>query len=325
MRNRCLDMPKVMQSKVSINPTVSVIIPTHNRADLLRRAIKSVLAQTFKDFEIIVVDDASKDNTEEVVKGFQDARIRYIRHAVNKGGSAARNTGIKAAIGEFIGLLDDDDEWLPEKLAKQLTKFQTSLNPSIGIVYSGFYYVLSRNGEILKEIIPLLRGKVNVNLLEACILGSATPLVKKVCFLQAGLFDEKLPSCQDWDMWLRISKKYEFDFISEALAKAYVHGVQISSDLKKKIVAREIILGKYQDEFVSHPHILGKHYERLGILSCLAGFQDKGNDYFKKSIKVKPKQVKSYIHLCLNFIPKAHMTLLTKFSVLNLNGIRFFY
>src|SRR5262245_46961170 len=101
-------------------PKVSVIIPTHNRADFLRDAIFSVLNQTFQDFEIIVVDDASTDNTSEVIGAFNDERIRYLRHDTNKGGSAARNTGILNSQCDYIAFLDDDDQWLPEKLAKQV-------------------------------------------------------------------------------------------------------------------------------------------------------------------------------------------------------------
>ncbi len=107
-----------------MNPTVSVIIPTYNRANLVSRAIKSVLNQTYQDFEIIVVDDCSEDNTEEIVKSFNDSRIRYIKHKKNKGGSAARNTGIKRARGKYIAFLDDDDEWLPSKLEKQIMLFE---------------------------------------------------------------------------------------------------------------------------------------------------------------------------------------------------------
>ncbi len=118
-------------------PTVSVIIPTYNRAHLLGRAIESVLDQTYQDFEIIVVDDASADETEEVVKSFGDDRINHIRHQKNKGGSAARNTGIKAARGEFIAFLDSDDEWVPKKLEKEIDRLQT-LSNEVGVVYSGF-------------------------------------------------------------------------------------------------------------------------------------------------------------------------------------------
>jgi len=101
------------------NPTISVIIPTYNRANFIDVAIKSVLNQSYQDFEIIIVDDGSTDNTEEIVKNFNDFRINYFFHKFNQGISAARNTGIKACQGKYIAFLDSDDEWLPEKLDKK--------------------------------------------------------------------------------------------------------------------------------------------------------------------------------------------------------------
>src|SRR5438132_12765470 len=107
-------------------PTVSVIIATHNRARLLRRAIHSVLAQTFEDWELLVVDDGSTDNTETIAVSLQDLRICYLRHEVNRGLSAARNTGIRISRGEYVAFLDDDDEWLPKKLERELEVFRSS-------------------------------------------------------------------------------------------------------------------------------------------------------------------------------------------------------
>jgi glycosyltransferase involved in cell wall biosynthesis len=114
------DLPENARPMENSSIAVSVVIPTYNRASLLGRAIKSVLEQTYQDFEIIVVDDASTDNTEEVVRNLRDRRIRYLRHEKNRGGSAARNTGIRAAWGQYIAFQDSDDEWLPEKLKKQM-------------------------------------------------------------------------------------------------------------------------------------------------------------------------------------------------------------
>ncbi|PJA63262.1 MAG: glycosyl transferase, partial [Candidatus Portnoybacteria bacterium CG_4_9_14_3_um_filter_44_9] len=114
---------------------VSVIIPTCNRPDLLPRAIKSVLSQIYQDFEIIVVDDGDKRSAENVVRQFKDNRIKYIKHVERKGGAAARNTGIKAAQGEFIAFLDDDDEWLPKKLEIQMRQFENTPN-DVGFCFS---------------------------------------------------------------------------------------------------------------------------------------------------------------------------------------------
>ena len=111
-------------TEVKKSPTISVIIPTYNRADFIGRAIESVLDQTYQDFEIIVIDDGSKDNTENIVKSFDDTRITYIRLKDNKGAAVARNTGIGTARGKFIAFQDSDDEWLPQKLAKQMEVFE---------------------------------------------------------------------------------------------------------------------------------------------------------------------------------------------------------
>lgn len=138
------------------NPKVSVIIPTYNRAHLIGRAIKSVLNQTYKDFEIIIVDDGSTDKTEEVVKDFKDERVRYIRREKNKGGSAARNTGIKAARGEYIAFQDSDDEWLPEKLEKQMKAFEAMAmaKPVIATKVSDLPEILDRCGWIVEPENP---------------------------------------------------------------------------------------------------------------------------------------------------------------------------
>jgi len=301
----------------TINPTVSVIIPTFNRAHLVGRAIHSVLVQTYQDFEIIVVDDGSTDNTEKVIKSFNDPRIRYVRHEKNKGGSAARNTGIKTARGKYIAFLDDDDEWLPEKLEKQINKFQTL--PSIfGVVYSGFSYV-SENGEIISNVIPTLRGKVYDNLLKENILGSPTPLIKKNCFKKAGLFDETLPSCQDWDMWIRLSKYYYFDFVPDILAKHYVHRHRISANLNKRIAARKKLIKKYWADLSQRPQILSIHLAQLGKLYFRAGDSTTALKYFLTSIKKDPSQKKNYIRLFFYALPpRVHKAVLGMIHTLKL-------
>src|SRR5438128_2256003 len=118
-------------------PKVSVIIPTYNRAGFLRAAVQSVLDQTFTDFDVVIVDDASQDETQSVVERLQDKRIRCIRHPTNRRIAATRNTGIVNSTGEYIAFLDDDDQWLPEKLAKQVAMLDGSAL-SVGAVYTAF-------------------------------------------------------------------------------------------------------------------------------------------------------------------------------------------
>ena len=196
--------------------TVSVIIPTHNRSDFLRRAIASVLNQTYQDFELIVVDDASTDNTAEAVAEFNDERIKLLRHDTNKGGSAARNTGILASECDYIALLDDDDEWLPEKLSRQMEVLLSS-PPQVGCVYSGCVDVTT-TGKTIGEYIPTKRGDLSKDLVaENCVGGASSALLKRECVKKVGLFDESLPCSQDYDLWIRISNEFHFECIPETL------------------------------------------------------------------------------------------------------------
>nr|QNO41819.1 undecaprenyl-phosphate 4-deoxy-4-formamido-L-arabinose transferase [Methanosarcinales archaeon ANME-2c ERB4]QNO42775.1 undecaprenyl-phosphate 4-deoxy-4-formamido-L-arabinose transferase [Methanosarcinales archaeon ANME-2c ERB4] len=309
------------------NPTVSVVIPTCNRAHLIGRAIQSVLNQSYQDFEIIVVDDGSTDDTEGEIKEFQkrDKRVRYIRHENNKGGSAARNTGIKSAEGDYIALLDDDDEWLPEKIEKQVIKFQNSVD-KVGVIYSGFFYVSDKTGEVISESVPTLQGNVYANLLSGCILGSPTPLIRKTCFQKAGLYDDTLPSAQDWDMWIRLSKHYEFDFIPDIMAKHYIHGGQISVDLNAKIRAREKLMRKYQADLSTHPSILSVHLKQLGKLYCLAGQSKEGRKCFLDSIKLNTFQRSSYLHFFLSLLaPMTHRNILRKSIGISIDEDTYYY
>src|SRR6266516_320914 len=192
-------------------PKVSVVIPTYNRVDLLRPAIVSVLNQTFQDFEIIIVDDGCTDSTSDLVSAFNDARIKYIRHEINKGGSAARNTGILNSKCEFIAFLDDDDEWLPEKLDMQIKVIEESL-PRVGGVYTSYIVVDRTDGTIIARKIPTKKGDLSTNLLvNNCIGATSSVLLRMRCFEDVGLFDEVLPSFQDYDSWIRISKKFHFE------------------------------------------------------------------------------------------------------------------
>jgi len=306
-------------------PEVSVIIPTHNRAGFVGRAINSVLAQTFDDIEVIVVDDASTDNTQHVLKRFIDKRIKIICHEKNCGGSAARNTGIKHAKGYYIGLLDDDDEWLPDKLEKQLTAFK-SAPTNVGIYYSSCYFLAELTNKVLSQTEPTLRGSLHKILLRTNVFPPVTTLVKKNCFIKAGLFDETLPSCQDWDMWIRISKYFDIDFIPDALAKVHIHGDQISVNLTAKIIGREKLLDKYDKELAINPSILAFHLKRLGILYCLSENRTKALKYFLKSVNLLPLQKEPYFHILFSLLaPKWHKNFLEKHRTSKLDEVTLYY
>ncbi len=285
-------------------PSVSVVISTYNRGSKLVRAIASVLAQTYSDIELIVVDNASIDDTEAVVRGFKDARIRYIRHDSNKGGPAARNTGINSSRAAFIALLDDDDEWGPSKIEKQFQKFASSL-PMVGVVYVGTEIYDEHLGEIIRVNKPTYRGRVYERLLLATILGSVSSvMVRRSCFDKVGLFDEGLTSCQDWDMWLRIARHFDFEFVDETLARINMHGEQISTNYKALIPGRTRMVTKHADEFKMHPDIYIVHLKRLGKLHFINGTWKQGIYWFKEAVKLRPIELVKVIGWCVLEFPR---------------------
>jgi glycosyltransferase involved in cell wall biosynthesis len=286
-------------------PMVSVVIPTHNRAHLLGRAVNSVLRQTFTDFELIIVDDASADDTASVIRGFRDRRIRYTRHGSNLGAPVARNTGISKAQGDYIGLLDDDDEWYPGKLEKQVLKF-SEVSERVGLIYTG-HELRENNGRLLRTCRPEARGDVHLRLLLGTTLASPTPLIRKTCFQKVGFFDESLKSCQDWDMWKRISDHYEFDYVPEILAIVYRHEEHISSDFSAMIPGRTRMVEKHLAEFREHPEILVIHLKRLGKMHCINGTWKEAIHWFREALKVNPLELFKIAAWCVLELPRVKL------------------
>ncbi|MBF0510757.1 MAG: glycosyltransferase [Candidatus Omnitrophica bacterium] len=289
-------------------PIVSVVVTTYNRREKLERALKSVLTQTLKELEVIVVDNASVDHTQELVEGLKDDRIKYIRHATNKGGPAARNTGIKAARASLIAFLDDDDQWQPEKLELQVNKFK-DLSLSVGVVYVGAEIFDELKQKVLKTNLPQWRGHVYQRLLLGTMLSSVSSvLVRAECFQKVGLFDEDLTSCQDWDMWLRISKQYEFDYVNEVLARINMHGKQISTNFAAMIPGRTRMVVKHQQEFAKFPAIYVIHLKRLGKMHCINGTWRLGIEWFMKAIKVNRFEAFKIVAWCVLELPVVKFT-----------------
>lgn len=192
---------------------VSVIIPTLNRAPILKKAIKSVLAQTWQDFELIVVDDGSHDDTADVVAKFAN-RITYIRQE-NRGPAAARNLGIKKSRRPFLAFLDSDDWWDKEKLAIQLREMQQDPTYLISHTQEVWY----KNGSLLnqKKRHKKFHGYIFDRCLSLCVVSVSTAMVRRELFEEVGLFDEGLPCCEDYDFWLRVSAKHPFHLIDKPL------------------------------------------------------------------------------------------------------------
>ena len=200
-------------------------MPTFNRAHCLERAIDSVLDQTFRDYELIVVDDGSTDHTADLLKRYDDS-LKSI-HQQNRGVSAARNTGIRAARGELIALLDSDDCWLPTKLERQVDFFET--HPQAQVCQTEEIWI--RNG---RRVNPKRRhrkfsGLIFEKSLPLCLVSPSAVMLRKSLFDQVGLFDERLPACEDYDLWLRITWKYPVDLIlAPLIVKHGGHADQLS-------------------------------------------------------------------------------------------------
>jgi glycosyltransferase involved in cell wall biosynthesis len=287
-------------------PKVSVIIPTHNRAAFLRAAVRSVLNQTFQDLEIIVVDDASEDETPGVIRSFPDSRIRYIRHETNRGQGVTRNDGISRASGKYIALLDDDDEWLPDKLEKQVRLLDASPS-NVGLIYTGFYRVDGWTKRVLSTVRPEKRGKAFEELCVKNWMGTcSTVLIRRACFEKTGLFDEGLASAADYDMWLRISKEFEIDYIHEPLVQYKVHDNRISTNHESMIRGLEGLLKKHALYFELDSKNYSRRYSSLGVNYCFSGNTKKGRKALLRAIKLYPFDIRHYYNLCLSLLGADH-------------------
>lgn len=194
-------------------PLFSVVIPTYNRAHRILRAVESVLSQTFKDFEIWVIDDGSVDDTEAVLRPFE-GRLNYW-HQRNGGVANARNTGIEKSRGAYIAFLDSDDWWYPRKL--EVVARAIEENPSAGLFYSKFDVSDHTCRKLWTPHIRGVSGHAYKALLVKDFVATSTAVVRKDCFDQAGMFDTALSGCEDWDMWIRIARFFPIQFIPEIL------------------------------------------------------------------------------------------------------------
>ena len=204
---------------------ISVIIPTYNRRHTLERAIDSVLSQTFKPFEIIIVDDGSEDGTRNWVQEAYPS-IKYI-YQPNNGVSSARNKGIISSSGSWIALLDSDDEWMPEKLEDQVI----FINENPGSLFCHTNEIWIRNGVRVNQMKKHKKygGDIFKYCLDMCRISPSSSLIKKEVFEDVGLFDESLTVCEDYDLWLRITANYTILFLDRPLIKKYGgHADQLS-------------------------------------------------------------------------------------------------
>jgi glycosyltransferase involved in cell wall biosynthesis len=278
-------------------PTVSIIIPVYNRANLIGRCIRSVLEQTYSDFELIVVDDGSTDNTAEMIRRFSDRRIEILTVPENRGAQFARNMGIQHAVGKYIAFQDSDDEWTNNKLDKQVEVLDKA-GPEVGLVYSGYWNVRGNSRVYLPS--PATRpkeGDLHKILLMGNFITTQTVLLKAECLARAGLFDERLTRLQDWELWLRISHYYLFRFIDEPLVISYFQSESITADEEKLVKSFEMILEKHAHDFNRDRKALAHIYYFIGThLLYSAQAPSKESVYLRRALCFDPANFKHLLY-----------------------------
>ena len=236
-----------------MNPVISVVICSYNRAAYLPKSINSVLSQSFKDFEIIIVDDASSDNTSEVVAEIakKDARVKYFKNEQNLGISKSRNRGVSLSGGEYIAMLDSDDYWIDNnKLQKQLELLGTD---KIALVGTGIILVNENGEELKKDIFNIDDSSIRSKILSKNQFAQSSILFIKSVFNECGGYDESLVVCEDLDLWLRFGQKYNFANLPEPMTAYLMHSSGISKQNRKKIViATDRIIDKYKSFYPNY-------------------------------------------------------------------------
>lgn len=230
---------------------ISVIITCYNYGKYLPICIESVIEQTYNDIEIIIVNDGSIDDTEAVVMPYLDNnKFKYI-YQDNQGQARAKNVGIANSKGDYIAFLDADDLWHPDKLAKQINCFK---NSNVGVVFSRSRYIdedgHALNHDLTSRYLQPRRGLVTDWLFIDNFVQFSSSVVKKECFDNLGTFDESLNMGIDWDLWLRISTKYEFDYVDERLLFYRMgHSGQMSKNLLERHRCSDRIMNKFLDKY----------------------------------------------------------------------------
>lgn len=243
---------------------VSVVITTCKRSwKIVLRAVDSVLAQTYKDIELFVVDDSpnSYELRQEVANQLNrymecDPRLHYIQHEKCKGACAARNTGLALAKGTYIAFLDDDDEWLPNKLEKQLEVFAKG-DVNLAVVYCQYlYFYESRQEEMIpyRNFKSFQRGMIFDTLIfQNYVASTSFPLIKTASLREVGGFDELMLSCQDYDVWLRLAERYAFDYVEEPLVRYHIHPAEsIGKNPQKRVRGQERLNEKNKVYLATH-------------------------------------------------------------------------
>ncbi len=277
---------------------ITVVITTYKRAwERVQAAVESVCSQTWTDWELIVVDDTPpelsqlRDAVKAGLEGLQEPRIQYVRNEQNRGACYSRNVGLSLARGAFIAFLDDDDRWVPEKLALQYEEMLAS-GPETALVYGGTCVVDETEGTQRLANTSYEKGDVFMSLLCSNIIGSTSvPLIRTEALRQIGGFDEQMPAAQDADVWLRLAYKYPVSCVQQPLLLYYIHkGERISGDPGKKIRALHRLEEKWSAQLQENPNILYLHRLKLARYYAMNRQLGKSLKLWWSAVKLCPRK-----------------------------------
>ena len=283
---------------------LTVVVPTYNRARMLGRALRSVLSQTYESFEVIVVDDGSIDETESVVRDFQDPRVRYVRHETNAGVSVARNTGVRMAKARWVVFLDSDDEMLPT-LLEQVNQAVEQATEDVGFLWCGLQRIREHEGgrETVRQEVwnPVFGSREEAY---RCFLknrhfGSCSGFgVKVSAYWAVGGFDEGLAQAEDVDLLLRLVRRYDFTVVEDVLINYYVHkGARVSRASVARALGYRAVLEKYRADVMADREAAHDFYSRIWGCYYGSGHYSMAQLYGLKAVWQRPGCRNSWVRL----------------------------
>ncbi|HXG29200.1 MAG TPA: glycosyltransferase family 2 protein [Nevskiales bacterium] len=287
---------------MTAQPLVSVILPTHNRATMLGRAIRSVLAQTYRNLELLVVDDNSTDDTESVVRRIQDPRLRYMRLSENRRAAAARNIGIREARGDLIAFQDDDDVWLIEKLARQVPALMDA-GPEVGLNLCGKIRLFPDRAEYVggSKAFARLDFERGGPLDGFMLISTPGWLVRREALLQAGLFDEDMRAWDDWELALRLTRICRFNHIDYPLyLQNRIEGSSMWKNERAFSNDLQIILHKNPGLWQQHRQVLSRNYYYMGRSELTYHDSSRGRRWLCQALRYQPWNFKAAVMLLVS-------------------------
>lgn len=305
--------------------SISVIIPTRNRSARLAQALADARRQTLEPLEVIVIDDASSDDTQAVLASLARPGLRVIRSEQCLGAARARNVGIAAARGSLVAFLDDDDRWHEDKLAVQVAAL-CAAPPAVGLVCCAYDIVSDLTGRVARTWHPPERPMDLGYFLRTTGFMTTVPLIRLSCLENVGGFDEDLGGGQDLDLWIRLAERYTVISVPQVLAEHHIHGTQITTDLTAKARASALIVEKHRTRLAAYPDLLRRHLERAGFLHCAAGAPEAGRRYLGEAMELAqdPGILRGHLDASRQD-PKAHAAALIEQAFPQVDGVRLFY